>query len=117
MLCLRPRAANIAVWQSACQLAAGSAAGSQLPAVESQTGRRGCDDPPWCSAPALFVLYRYRLWEVIVPNRPSTFPLGLAVKYSVSELDFAPPPKVRIHSPSMTRGLPSALKLIKGMPF
>jgi len=44
---------------------------------------------------------------VIVPKRPSFWLLGPAVKNSVSELDLAPPPRVRVHSPSIVSGLPS----------
>ena len=40
------------------------------------------------------------------PHR-SFWLLGPAVKNSVSELDLAPPPRVRVHSPSIVSGLPS----------
>ena len=41
---------------------------------------------------------------VMVPNNPSVSLLGPAVKYSVSELEFLPPPNVNVHNPSITTG-------------
>ena len=45
---------------------------------------------------------------MIVPNNPLVSPLGPAEKYSVSGLELAPPPSVRVHSLSITSGLPCA---------
>jgi hypothetical protein len=46
---------------------------------------------------------------VIVPKRPSISMFGPAVKYKVSEPDFAPPPSVNVHRPSIFNGLPFGL--------
>jgi len=42
----------------------------------------------------------------IVPKSPLVSPFGPAAKYSVSELEPRPPPKVSVHSPSITTGFP-----------
>lgn len=48
------------------------------------------------------------LTGVMVPNSPLTSWLGPAAKYTVSELELRPPPSVRVHKPSIARGLPFA---------
>src|SRR6266481_1486744 len=41
----------------------------------------------------------------MLPNTPLLSPSGPAVKYSVSELDPRPPPRVRVHRQSMAVGI------------
>jgi hypothetical protein len=78
-------------------------ASAQMPFIIPGVDRISARQPVW----PCYWLAAVSAAGVIVPNRPSFWPLGPAVKNSVSELDLAPPPRVRVHSPSIVSGFPS----------